>query len=157
MSAGAERRRMRSGASLALDNLRAVVILLVLSFHSALAYLKFLPQRPYPFDAPPYGWAAIPIVDPQRWLGLDIFCAWQDVFLMTLFFFLSGLFVWPSLTRKGPGRFLRERVLRLGLPFAVIAALLMPAAAYPSYLQSVGDPGLAAFWRHLSRLPFWPS
>ena len=157
MNAIAEHRRARSGASLALDNLRAIVVLLVLSFHSVLAYLKFLPPRPYPFDAPPYGWAAIPIVDPQRWLGFDIFCAWQDVFLMTLFFFLSGLFVWPSLSRKGPARFMRERMLRLGVPFAVIVVFLMPAAAYSSYLQSAADSDPAAFWEHLSKLPFWPS
>jgi glucan biosynthesis protein C len=157
MSAGIERRRTRSGASLALDNLRAVVVLLVLSFHSALAYLAFLPPRPYPFDAAPYYWAAIPVVDPQRWLGFDIFCAWQDVFLMTLFFCLSGLFVWPSLARRGPGRFLRERALRLGVPFAVVVAFLMPVAAYPSYLQSAADPSFTGFWGHFSRLPFWPS
>ena len=43
-------------SSLALDNLRAFVILLVLSFHSVLAYLQFLPAAPYPFDSPPYQW-----------------------------------------------------------------------------------------------------
>jgi len=37
-------------ASLALDNLRALVILLVLSFHSVLAYLNFLPASPFAFD-----------------------------------------------------------------------------------------------------------
>ena len=88
-------------ASLAIDNLRAVVILLVLSFHSVLAYLRFLPPEPPRFDAPPYLWRAIPIIDQQRWLGFDLFCAWQDVFLMSLFFFLSGLFVWTSLAAKG--------------------------------------------------------
>src|SRR5215472_3074331 len=80
-----------SRASLALDNLRGFVILLVLSFHSVLAYLNFLPSSPFPFDAPPYLWRAFPIVDTARWFGFDLFCAWQDVFLMTLFFFLSGL------------------------------------------------------------------
>ena len=34
-----------------------------------------------------------PIVDTQRWLGFDIFCGFQDVYLMSLMFFLSGLFV----------------------------------------------------------------
>ncbi len=40
-------------SSLAIDNLRAVVILLVVAFHSALPYLDFLPARPIPFDSPP--------------------------------------------------------------------------------------------------------
>jgi glucans biosynthesis protein C len=143
-------------ASLAIDNLRAVVILLVLSFHSVLAYLRFLPPEPSRFDAPPYLWRAIPIIDHQRWLGFDLFCAWQDVFLMSLFFFLSGLFVWTSLARKGSGPFLRDRMLRLGVPFALVVAFVMPVALYPTYLQTAADPGLAAYWRHWLALPFWP-
>jgi hypothetical protein len=145
-----------SSASLALDNLRAFVILLVLSFHSVLAYLNFLPASPFPFDSPPYLWRAFPIVDTARWFGFDLFCAWQDVFLMSLFFFLSGLFVWPSLERKGVRTFLHDRIVRLGLPFAFVVVLLMPLANYPTYLQTAADPGSIAFWHHWLALPFWP-
>src|SRR6266853_302924 len=109
-------------SSLALDNLRAFVILLVLSFHSVLAYLQFLPAAPFPFYAPPYLWRAFPVVDHERLFGFDLFCAWQDVFLMSLFFFLSGLFVWPSLERKGARIFLHDRVLRLGVSFDLVVA-----------------------------------
>lgn len=143
--------------SLAIDNLRAVVILLVLAFHAALAYLDFLPTRQLAFDSPPFLWRAFPIIDSARSFGLDLFCAWLDVFLMSFFFLLSGLFAWTSLTRRGAGGFLRNRLLRLGLPFAVVVLLLMPLALYPSYLESGGDPGIAAFRRHWSALPFWPS
>jgi glucans biosynthesis protein C len=143
-------------ASLAVDNLRAFVILLVLSFHSVLAYLRFLPSEPLQFDTPPYQWRAIPIIDHQRWFGFDLFCAWQDVFLMSLFFCLSGLFVWQSLARKGIRVFLYDRILRLGVPFALVVAFLMPVALYPTYLQMAVDPGLAAYWRHWLALPFWP-
>jgi hypothetical protein len=143
-------------SSLALHNLRAFVILLVLSFHSVLAYLQFLPATPFPFDSPPYLWRAFPIVDSQRWFGFDLYCAWQDVFLMSLFFFLSGLFVWPSLNRKGAANFVNGRLLRLGLPFVLVVAVLMPATLYPTYLQTATDPGLAAYWRHWLALPFWP-
>jgi len=147
---------MTSGSSLALGNLRAFVILLVLSFHSVLAYLQFLPAAPFPFDSPPYLWRAFPIVDSNRWLGFDLYCAWQDVFLMSLFFFLSGLFVWPSLARKGTANFVHGRILRLGLPFVLIVAILMPPTLYPTYLQTASEPGPAAYWRHWLALPFWP-
>ncbi|MGH7052535.1 MAG: acyltransferase family protein, partial [Stellaceae bacterium] len=159
VAAGADgaRRPARSGASLAIDNLRAVVILLVLSFHSVLAYLSFLPAAPFRFDWPPYEWTAFPIIDLHRWIGFDLFCAWQNIFLMTLFFFLSGLFVWPSLKRKRAGGFLSGRVLRLGVPFAIVVGLLMPVATYPSYLQSAADPSVAAYWHEFLALPFWPS
>ena len=112
-----------SGTSLALNNLRAVVILLVLAVQSVLAYLDFLPPSTYRFDEPPYRWQATPIVDSQRWVGFDLFCAWQDVYLMSFMFFLSGLFVWPSLVRKGSWGFLRDRFLRIGLPLFLAVAL----------------------------------
>jgi peptidoglycan/LPS O-acetylase OafA/YrhL len=143
--------------SLAIDNLRAVVILLVLSFHSVLAYLQFLPSRPFAFDAPPFLWRAFPIVDAQRWFGFDLFCAWQDVFLMSFFLLLSGLFTWPSLARKGARAFLADRLFRLGLPFAAVVIFVVPLAHFPTYLQSATDPSLADFWRHWRQLPFWPS
>jgi hypothetical protein len=147
---------MTPRSSLALANLRAFVILLVLSFHSVLAYLQFLPATPFPFDSPPYLWRAFPIVDSHRFLGFDLYCAWQDVFLMSLFFFLSGLFVWPSLGRKGTATFLHSRILRLGLPFVLVVAILMPPTLYPTYLQTASDPAVSAYWRHWLALPFWP-
>jgi peptidoglycan/LPS O-acetylase OafA/YrhL len=144
-------------ASLAIDNLRAVVIVLVLAFHSVLAYLSFLPPHPFPFDTPPYLWRSFPIVDTARAIGFDLFCAWLDVFLMSFFFMLSGLFVWPSLERKGAWTFLSDRLLRIGVPFLVVAFVLMPVAHYPTYLQTATDPSIAAFWHHWLALPFWPA
>ena len=137
-----------SRVSAAIDNLRAFVILLVLSFHAVLAYLDFLARSPFAFDSPPYLWRAFPIVDTARWFGFDLFCAWQDVFLMSLLFFVSGLFVWRSIEHKGIPTFLHDRIVRLGVPFAFVVALLMPIANYPTYVQTAHDPGLAAFWRH---------
>jgi hypothetical protein len=150
-------RPRQSRTSLAIDNLRASVILLVLAFHSSLAYLAFLPAHPFAFDEPPFQWRAFPVVDSRRWLGLDLFCAWQNVFLMTLFFFLSGLFLWPSLKRKGVPAFVADRLRRLGLPFVLVVALLMPIAQYPTYLQTAATPGVEPYLRHFLALPFWPS
>src|ERR1700750_1147075 len=106
-----------TGSSLALNLLRAVVIVIVLAFHAVLAYLGSLPASGYQFDSPPYKWSAFPIVDGQRWFGFDLFCAWQDVYLMALMFFLSALFAWPSLARKGSRTFLQDRFRRLAVPF----------------------------------------
>src|SRR5215813_13942202 len=155
-SGGRERGAGMSRTSLALSNLRAFVILIVLGFHSVLAYLDSLPAEPRAFEVPPYAWQASPIVDSKRWFGFDLFCAWHDVYLMSLMFFLSGLFVWPSLARKGSWPFLRDRLLRLGLPLVLAVALLMPVALYPVYRVSAVDPSMAEYWRQWMALPFWP-
>jgi hypothetical protein len=146
-----------SKTSLALGNLRAVVILIVIGFHSVLAYLGSQPAVQAPFDLPPYSWRAIPILDHERWFGFDLFCAFQYVFLMPFMFFLSGLFVWPSLARKGTWTFLSDRCLRLGIPFLLGVYLLMPIAHYPVYRVTASDPSWSAFWVHWTALPFSPS
>src|SRR5436190_8290045 len=145
-----------SKTSLALSNLRSFVILLVISFHSILAYLASQPASPLPFDAAPWAWRAFPILDNERWFGLDLYCAFQFVFLMPFMFLLSGLFVWPSLVRKGSKTFLYDRFLRLGVPFVLVVYLLMPVAIYPAYRVTAIDPSWSAYWKHLLALPLWP-
>jgi len=146
-----------SKSSIALGNLRAVVIIIVLAFHSVLPYLASLPAAAYSFDSPPYRWQAFPIVDSQRWFGFDLFCAWQDISLMALMFFLSGLFVWPSLARNGTWTFLSKRLLRIGVPCALTIIFLMPLAYYPAYRATATDPSVNAYWQHWLSLPFWPN
>jgi peptidoglycan/LPS O-acetylase OafA/YrhL len=146
-----------SKSSLALSNLRAVVILIVLAFHASLAYLTSTPPATVAFDRPPYHWQAFPIADVHRWLGLDVFCAWQDVSLMSLMFFLSGLLASGSLMRRGTRRYIVSRLWRIGLPFALAVIFLSPLAYYPAYLIRTDDPSVADYWRQLLSLPFWPS
>ena len=145
-----------SRSSIALSNLRAVVIVIVLAFHSVLAYLASLPAEPYDFTSAPYRWQATPIVDSHRWFGFDLFCAWQDISLMALMFFLSGLFVPGSLARKGSWTFLSGRLLRIGIPLVLVVTLLMPVAYYPAYAASATDPSIGGYWQHWMALPFWP-
>jgi glucans biosynthesis protein C len=143
--------------SVALNNLRTFAVILVLAVHASAAYLGSSPAAPFGFDEPPFRWRALPIIDSDRWFGFDIFCAHQDTYLIALLFFLSGLFVWPSLARKGAWHFLRDRVMRIGLPFALAVGLLMPVAHYPVYRVTAVDPGVGAYWQHWLALPMWPS
>ena len=122
-----------------------------------LAYLNWIPRITVPFADPPFSWRSFPIVDDERFFGFDLFCAWQDVYLMSLMFFLSGLFVWPSLKRKGDWSFVRDRALRLGLPFLFGVLILMPLAFYPSYSVATADPSIAGYWHDWFALPFWPN
>ncbi len=144
-------------SSLALRNLRGLVILVVLAFHSVLPYLWSASSSSFPFDQPPYEWRAFPIVDSRRWFGFDLFCAWQDVYLMSLMFFLSALFAWPSLARKGSRKFLGDRLLRLGVPFVFGLIVVVPLALYPAYRVIAVDPSLIAYGRRFLALPFWPN
>src|SRR6201996_7498160 len=147
-----------SRSSLALHNLRAVVILVVLAFHAVLAYVQFIPaERATAFNQPPYLWRAFPVADTHHWFGFDLFCAWQDVYLMAMMFLLSGLFVWPSLQRKKSLGFVRDRFRRLGIPYVFGLLVLNPIALYPAYLSYHGEPGLMNYVHAYTSLPFVPN
>jgi hypothetical protein len=60
------------------------------------------------------------------------------------------------LRRKGSMIFLSDRLLRIALPMALVVIFLMPVAYYPTYAVSAADPSVAAYWTHLTALPFWP-
>jgi hypothetical protein len=140
-----------------LKNLRGVLILLIVAFHAFSAYIVNQPARPPDFEQPPFEWLAFPIIDDRRWIGFDLFCAAQFLYLMQLMFFLSGLFVWSSLLRKGCLTFLGHRLVRLGLPFLLGVYLLIPVAFYPVYRLTALDPSFAAFWSHWTALPITPT
>src|SRR5207302_7388192 len=46
--------------------------------------------------------------DPKSWLGFDAVVLATDSFFMAMFFFLSGLFVWPSPAPTPPQIFTRH-------------------------------------------------
>ena len=102
------------------DNLRWVMIVLVLSMHAADTY------------SPLGNWYFV----DRRPIGLPtlaFFAGWQmflQSFFMGLLFFIAGCFVPPSLDRKGPKRFLRDRLVRLGLPMLLYMLVIGSVTEY---------------------------
>jgi len=143
--------------NLAIGYLRAFLTVLVLAHHSVLAYHPAAPPPPASLLAPSRWWQAFPVVDSHHWGPFGLLVGFNDMFFMSLMFLLSGLFVCQSLARKGGSAFLRDRMLRLGLPFVVAAGFVAPLAYYPSYLQSGAIPGVAGFWHQWSSLGNWPA
>jgi hypothetical protein len=147
--------------SVAMGYLRAFLTLLVIAHHAVLAYHAFAPPPPLAPNAEAWAslvWTAFPVVDAAKWRGVELLVAWDDTFFMSLFFFVSGLFVWPSLGRKGAARFARDRVRTLGGAFVASAGVLAPLAYVPSYLQSgAGSAGGGGFWSAWRSLPAWPA
>ena len=142
--------------NLAIGYLRAFVTVLVVAHHAVLAYFQYAPP-PSSFTAEPRLWRAFPVVDTARWPGFTYLVGFNDVFFMSLMFFLSGLFVWNSLQRKGAGPFLRDRAWRLGLPFVAAAALIAPLAYYPAYLQATQSPTFVGYLRAWLSFRDWPA
>ena len=143
--------------NLAVGYLRAFITLLVLAHHAVLAYHPYAPAQPVTLVAQPRLWQAFPVIDAKRWMGFTFFVGFNDIFFMSLMFFLSGLFVFHSIERKGVKTFLRDRLLRLGLPFVIAAAVVAPLAYYPAYLMTRSPSGIAGYWQQWRALGNWPA
>jgi hypothetical protein len=139
--------------NLPLGYLRGFVTLLVVAHHAFLAYHSYAPPHPRSLTQGTW-WTAFPISDSQKWPGIEAFIGFNDVFFMSLMFLISGVFVPASLLRKGSGLFVRDRLLKLGIPFAVGSAVLAPLAYLPSYLAGARE---SSFWGQWLALDFWPS
>jgi hypothetical protein len=142
-----------SGRDVAFDYLRAFVITLVLFVHAALAYTA---SAYINFENPIA--SSNPVINTQRWIGFDLVVALNETFLMPLLFFVSGMFVWQSLERKGAWKYFTDRLKRLGLPFVIGVLFLIPLAYYPAQLQ-VGlitekETSYGVFWLGMVRSGF---
>ena len=125
--------------NLALDRARTFLTLVVVLHHAVIPYTHF------------------GHTDPKSWIGFDAVVLATDSFFMAMFFFLSGLFVWPSLAHKSPRVFLRDRLLRLGLPFAIAAFTVIPIAYYAIALRQQPNLGFSDFWWKTVTAGPWPS
>jgi len=145
------------GYNVAIGYLRGFLVILVLAHHSAVAYFLGAPISRVPLPEIPMLWRAFPVVDLHAHsMLLTLFVSFNDTFFMALMFFLSGLFVWPSLTRKGNASFRRDRFKRLGIPFLFAAAIIAPLAYYPSYLIA-GGRGVAGYAHDWLSFGDWPT
>jgi glucans biosynthesis protein C len=133
-----------------LDNLKVLLVVGVIAVHTGVTY---------GFDGTwyleSYDEMAAGLVDA---LTVLIVIGW--LFGLGLFFLIAGRMSGPSLDRKGPMRFARERLIRLGLPVLVYVLVVSPALEYFAYRENEG--GMRGFWSffgdqiwHLGPGPMW--
>jgi hypothetical protein len=146
----------RPSYNIAIGYLRGFLVVLVLAHHSVIAYLDITLPHAKSLGTPPYFWRAFPVLDHVHSTAFGLFTAFNDDFFMSLMFFVSGLFVWSSLKRKGDATFVRDRLLRLGIPFIFAAGIVAPLAYYPSYLL-LGERGVAGFIHEWLSMGDWPT
>ncbi|HEX2855542.1 MAG TPA: acyltransferase family protein [Opitutaceae bacterium] len=99
------------------DNLRTLLILLVVNIHACVTYSHvgdwYIKEQPEP-----------PLLPAKL-----VFLIWEghlQAFFMGLLFFLAGFFAHGSIARHGVGKFVRERLLRLGVPLLAFVFIINP-------------------------------
>ncbi|MFC7331332.1 acyltransferase family protein [Marinactinospora rubrisoli] len=103
------------------DNIRVALTVLVVLHHVAVTYGTF-----------GLWFYSEPATDPSA-AALDLFVVANQAYFMGLFFLISGFFVPGSLDRKGPRPFLRDRLVRLGVPLLGFLLFLRPLLTTGTY------------------------
>lgn len=119
-----------------LDNLRYLMVLLVVVLHSAASYNNFVP------------WWPLKELNAHS-IFFDVILLILDIFLMPVLFFIAGYFAISSFQTKGTRLFLKRKSVRLGVPLLLSIPLTGPSFAYlyhytrHTYTRSTG---FASYW-----------
>ncbi len=98
-----------------LDNIRYLMIVFVVVYHSVAAYATVAPW-----------WA----VHDTSFFAADIIRELLDVFMMPVLFFIAGYFALPSLEKRGVGEFIKDKGKRLLVPWILAVIVFMPLLLY---------------------------
>ncbi|MBF4692143.1 acyltransferase family protein [Fusibacter ferrireducens] len=127
---------VRGNRNRGIDYFRVFLMLLVVWHHATLAYGTT--------------GSGVLITDEDTFLGFDLIALYNDSFFMFAFFFISGLFAYKSVLKKGDKTFLKERSIRLLLPFAFGTLWINPIAHYFSLLNKNGESfSITAYFQFL--------
>jgi glucan biosynthesis protein C len=127
-----------------IDHLRAALVTLVVVHHLAVVYgegISFYYVEP-------------PSKDSLTYLLLLIFVLGNQAWFMGALFLLAGYFTPGSYERKGPGSFLKDRLVRLGIPLVIFYFVLNPISAIGLYLEPAPRiPGPLTLQSYLQTVP----
>ena len=105
------------------DHLRVALITLVVLHHLSVIYAA---NTPFYYLEPAHHDVVAVVV-------LVVFQLFNQAYFMGFFFLISGYFTPSSFDRKGLGSFLKDRLLRLGIPMIVYMLVLGPVASIGIY------------------------
>ena len=108
-----------------LDNLKILLTILVIMHHTMMIYGVL---GDWYFKDPN--------TDEVSSTIFIILSALNQGFFMALFFFISTYFVPGSYNRKGPKKFLKDRFIRLGIPYLIYIAIVNPIMEYLLFYDS---------------------
>lgn len=110
-----------------INNLRILLIIMIVLLHIAITYGATGSWYYYEHTG-----------DLVSGVLLTMFTAVTQSFALGFFFMISGYFTPGSYSRKGPRRFLKDRLLRLGVPFLVYYFMISPLMTYLLYVKFMG-------------------
>jgi surface polysaccharide O-acyltransferase-like enzyme len=119
------------------DNLRTLLIIMVILWHMAVTY-----------GAPGFWPYRESRADELTALVFTLFSAINGPYVLGFFFMIAGYFTPAAYDRKGPGEFIKARMIRLGIPLLIYVFLIDPLIYYAIRVSEWGVTGsFRTFWR----------
>lgn len=135
-----------------IDYLRGFFITIVVIQHSILAYSLSWGNKEWFY----------PDTLGYRSVIFDVIFLTTDSFALPMLFFVAGMFILTSLRKRGYWGFLKERFIRLGIPFIIGIPVICPLLVYPRYKLNHPDIDYISFWfseifftEKIQGGPFW--
>jgi peptidoglycan/LPS O-acetylase OafA/YrhL len=116
-----------------LDNLKVFLIILVIVHHVGQSYGDT--GGSWFFTHPG---AKVP--------NLGFFFFFNASFFMGLFFFISGYFFPGSYDRNGAGKFIKDRLMRFGIPCLFVLLVMEPVLMYAHYITYLSDKPFISYY-----------
>ena len=132
VAAAVQARPTTAGRLLFIDNIRVFLTILVLLHHLMITY-SGTGDWYYNEGQPDFIAGAL-----GGW-----FCAVNQAYFMGLFLLISAYFVPGSYDRKGAWEFLKDRLIRLGIPLAAYSWIINPVFVFLLFRDEIGT----SFWR----------
>lgn len=136
-----------------LDRLRSGIIFLVIFYHITIHYVV-------PFQVPVFVRNTFP-QEYGSFFGI-IFLLINGQTLNSIMFFIAGYFAMAPLIQKGAGRFLKGKLIRLGLPYLIGVVILTPLASFIAYCSWGNRINYFKYWlceffkpQHYVQYQFW--
>lgn len=116
-----------------LDNIRYLMIVLVVLFHAAASYGTFGRY-----------WFVGDAVANIRFFDI-ITITVIDVLALPVLFFIASYFALPNIQKKGPGVFLKDKFMRLGIPWLICVIFICPIMSYIHHYRHLGEESLLSY------------
>ena len=138
------------------DHWRAMLAILVVLHHISLVYGASL--QGYYYVEPPF-------TSPKAFTQLLVFALVNQGWFMGAFFLIAGYFTPGSFDRKGAGAFIKDKLVRLGIPLLLFYFVLSPISFIGYFLMPSEMTGIttqltwSSFWKAYPKFiglgPLW--
>jgi glucan biosynthesis protein C len=128
-----------------LDHLRSFIIFLVVFYHVLMAYILYPVIPMYLQDVFIHNINGYPSAGYMLFFAV-ILLIFNAPTMMSIMFFIAGYFALAPLIKKGTKHFLKDKIIRLGIPFLLGVTVLAALSRFMAYRSQGNRTNYFNYW-----------